>query len=117
MAKNAIHGDPGTIVHAPAANTASGVARGIGALVGVAINTVAATVPGAFAVRGVFTLPKATGFAPAQGTPLVFRPSNQTIVATATAGDIVNGCVAWKGAASGDTSIEVLLCPGSGSIE
>lgn len=105
------------IQHNPGAAVPSGAPRIIGALIGVALTTGANGVESSFAVEGVFTLPKATGFAPTQGAKLIFDSATNTFVASATEGDIVGGAVAWKAAASGDTTIEVRLCPGAGAIE
>lgn len=115
--KNSLHSAGGTIVHSPSGNVNSGEGRIIGALIGVAVTNVASGQPGAFAIEGVFTLPKATGFAPGQGAKLIFDSATNTFVAAATEGDIVGGAVAWKAAASGDTVIEARLCPGAGVIE
>lgn len=105
------------LTHTPAGAVASGTAVAIGTLIGVAVTSASASVSGAFLVEGVVTLPKATGFAPAQGARLNFRPSTGTVVNTATTGDIVAGCVAARAAASGDLTIEVKLCPGAGTIQ
>lgn len=109
---------PGDVItHTPSGSVASGAAIIIGALIGVAQTAASSTVPGEFRVKGVVRLPKATGFAPTQGAKLIFDSATNAFVASATAGDIVGGAVAWKAAASGDTTIEVLLCPGAGVIE
>jgi predicted RecA/RadA family phage recombinase len=109
---------PGDVLtHTPAGAVASSAAVAIGTMIGVAQTSASASVAGEFRIRGVVRLPKATGFAPAQGASLIFRPSTGGFVATAQNGDIVGGAKAAKAALTGDTAIEALLCPEAGVVQ
>lgn len=97
--------DPVTItVTAPAA-VDSGDLVIVGGLIGVAQTDAANASPVAIVREGVFTLPKNAGFAPAAGAAALWDTSEDDL---RSAGDLAIG---WytKGAASGDTSAEVLL--------
>lgn len=96
-----------TIDHAPAAARASGAATLIGTRIGVAAADVAISTPGVFYVRGVFTLPKLTTDAPAQGALLYWDNTNLRLTTT-SAGNTLAG-YAFAAAINGDTTVQCAI--------
>jgi len=120
MATNFVQdGDVISYSNAGSAITAGSVVA-IGSLIGVALVDIAATTGvGSVQLRGVFTLPKATGSAWTQGAKLLWDASAAKFdigTATPATGDISVCCVAFAAAASGDTTGKVLLNAGVGTI-
>jgi len=71
------------------------------------------------AMEGVFTLPKATGQAWTTGMKLLWDVSAAKFDysgATPATGDISVCCVAWAAAASGDTTGQVKINVGVGTV-
>lgn len=96
-----------TIDHAPAAARASGAATLIGTRIGVAKDDVAANATGVFLVQGVFTLPKLTTDAPAQGAALYWDNTNLRLTTT-SAGNTLAG-FAFAAAVNGDTTVQCAI--------
>lgn len=91
----------------------------IGDLIGVATVTIKAGETGSVAMRGVFSLPKATGSAWVQGKMLMWDVSAQKFTAgtaTAAAGDVKDCCVAAAPAESAATTGQVQLNRGIGTV-
>lgn len=107
-----------TIDIVAAANLTSGTPIAVGALAGVPLSTVLSGQPCAVRVEGVFQVPKVAGTAFTVGQRVNFRPSAGAFtVATAAAGDLLGAAVAVAAAASGDTTCQVRLSPGSATIQ
>lgn len=105
MAKNFIHeGD--VLNYTAGANIASGQFVLIGAIGGVAIAAIANGATGAVRVKGVFSVPKATG-AVTQGAKLYWDATNSVLTTTASGNTIVG--VAAAAAQSGDATAQILL--------
>lgn len=96
-----------TIDHTPAAARAAGAATLIGLRIGVAVNDVAISTPGVFRMRGVFTLPKLTTDAPAQGALLYWDNTNLRLTTT-SAGNTLAG-YAFAAAINGDTTVRCAI--------
>lgn len=97
-------GDVLTLV-APYA-VASGGGALVGAIFGVAANTVANGAEGEFCLIGVFDLPKANG-AVTQGQKLYWSDANKNVTTTATNNTLIG--VAATAAAAGDATARVRL--------
>ena len=105
MAKNFIHeGD--VLNYTAGANIASGQFVLIGAIGGVAIGAIANGATGAVRVKGVFSVPKASG-AVTQGAKLYWDATNSVLTTTASGNTIVG--VAAAAAQSGDATAQILL--------
>lgn len=105
MAKNFIHeGD--VLNYTAGANIASGQFVLIGTIGGVAIAAIANGSTGAVRVKGVFSIPKASG-AVTQGAKLYWDATNSVLTTTASGNTIVG--VAAAAAQSGDATVQVLL--------
>lgn len=101
---------PGTSMKftAPSGGVVSGTAYLIGALLVVAIKSVAQGLPFEGTTVGVFTLPKATGATWSEGQLLYWDTANGNLVTAASATARRVGCAA-AAAASNDTSGPVRL--------
>ena len=88
------------------ADVASGDFVLIGTIGGVAKTAIADGKTGAVHVRGVFSVPKASG-AVNQGAKLYWNSTNSNLTTTASGNTIVG--VAAEAAASGDATVKVLL--------
>ena len=86
---------------------ASGAVVVIGTVVGICLNAIAANTTGSVQVCGVFTLPKLSTDAPAQGAAVYWDSGNSRI--TTTVGSNTLAGVAAVAAANGDTTVNVLL--------
>jgi len=86
---------------------ASGAVVVVGTLVGVCLTAIAANATGSVQVCGVFTLPKLSTDAPAQGASVFWDAANSRITTTAS-GNTLAG-VAFAAAANGDATVNVLL--------
>jgi predicted RecA/RadA family phage recombinase len=85
----------------------SGEGALIGAIFGVALQTVANAIRGEFAIVGVWTLAKATGEAWTEGALIYWDNTNKRCTTTSTSNTRI-GC-AQAAAASGDTTGNVRL--------
>lgn len=95
---------PGQVLqHTAAAAIAAGDVVKVGKLIGVALASIAIGQTGSIQIEGVFSVPKATGTAIAQGASVLF----DDVAKTFGAGDGGPGCVAFAAAASGDTTMLV----------
>jgi len=81
----------------------SGTAYKIGQILVVATATVAATLPFEGKVTGVFELPKTTGQVWAEGDLLYWDDTTKKLTDVVAGGDLLAGCAANPGAASGAT--------------
>lgn len=100
-------------------NVVAGQVVAVGILVGVACVAIANGASGAVAMDGVFTVPKATGNAWVSGAKVLWDVSAAKFDhggATPATGDISGCCVAWAGAASGDTTGKVKINVGVGTV-
>ena len=98
---------PGKVMTAALAGAVeSGEPVQIGTLVGVATGKVAANQAGEYALLGVFKLKKASALVVAQGAEVTWENSTKEVVIGT--GDFVVG-KAFKAAANGETTIDVLL--------
>ena len=105
MAKNFIQ-DGKTLNYTAGANIVSGQFVLIGAIGGVAIADIANGATGVVRVKGVFSVPKASG-AVTQGAKLYWDATNSVLTTTASGNTIVG--VAAAAAQSGDATVQVLL--------
>jgi predicted RecA/RadA family phage recombinase len=116
---------PGAVLHysnAGGAITAGSVVK-IGNLIGVALDDIAAsTGTGAVAIQGVFTCPKnsaGSGKAIGQGEKVLWDVSANKFdnkdAAPAT-GDVSVCCVAYAAALTTDTTVDVILNVGVGTV-
>lgn len=103
--KNAVK-DGKYITYAHTAAVESGEMIQIGALVGVACGKYEANQSGEYSLLGVYSFPKASALVLAIGVAVQYETSTKEIVATG--GDFAAGW-AFKGAAAGETSVQVLL--------
>ena len=105
-------------------NAGSAIAKSdvvvMGNCIGIAEQDIAATVGvGSVALEGVFSVPKVSAAVIAVGETLIYDVSagefndNQ---ATAAAGDVTAGVIAVEAGISTQTSIEVKLTPGAGTV-
>jgi len=102
---------------APAANVTAGSGVIIGAMLGVAVTDVAATALGAFAVEGVFTLPKLGTDVVNPGDALIWDKANGRFKKTgAASGDLLVAAKAESAAGNGTTVVNVKLTPGGASV-
>jgi len=105
MAKNYIQ--PGRVVTLTAPyQRNSGEGALVGAIFGVAMQTVANGVAGEFALRGVFDLAKASG-AITQGALVYWDNTNKNVTTTSTSNTRIG--FALVAAASGDATVRVCL--------
>jgi len=89
----------------------------VGNLLAVAVTDVANGDVGAARIRGGFMIPKATGFAIAEGDIIQWDVSaGNAGTGTAASGDVTGAAIALSAAASADTEVEVLLLPGGGAV-
>lgn len=86
---------------------ASGAGVVMGTVFGVCLTAIAANATGSVQVCGVFTLPKLTTDAPAQGALLYWDAANSRLTTT-SAGNTLAG-VAANAAANGDTTVNLLV--------
>ena len=105
----------GAIDYTPSSAVVGGDVVVLGSLVGVAEVDIAANAKGSLAVCGVFKVPKITG-AIAVGAPIYWDPAGDPVsgeagtgAATGTAGALELMGYASLAAASGDTTVQVLL--------
>jgi predicted RecA/RadA family phage recombinase len=96
-----------TIDHAPSAQRLAGAMTLIGARVGVAVNDVAATTVGVFAIEGVYTIPKLSTDVVAQGALLYWDNTNLRLTTT-SAGNTLAGS-AFAAAGNGDTTVQIKI--------
>ena len=117
MAKNFIQ-DGLTIEFTAAANMASGDVVVSGALIGVALDTVASGEVGVASIEGVYELPKTAGSALTQGQVIDFdvNAGEITAIGTPATGDLVGCGVVFEDAASADTTVLVKINFGSATV-
>lgn len=117
MAKNYIK--PGEhIPFTAAANVSSGQGVVIGALLGVALTSVATGEQGEAAIEGVWELPCASAADITAGAPLTWDTSaGEFILTGAATGDLVGAAIAVAVAGTGVTTVQAKLVPGAGVIE
>lgn len=89
------------------ADVTSGQIVKVGTLVGVATGDVASGATGQVAIAGVYTLPKASATVFTAGAPAYVSGTATVVTATATGADYAGRAIAP--AASGTTSVRVLL--------
>lgn len=103
--------------HTPTAAIAVNAVVQKGTLLGVATTNIPANTVGAVGIEGVWALPKKAGAAIADGAKLTWSVSDGAfIVGAGVAGDTLGGAVAVAPALAADTTVQVLLCPGAGSV-
>lgn len=96
MAKN--YEQPGRVldyVNNGAAAIVSGQPVVVGAVIGVALSDIPVGATGSVQVEGVFSLPKKTGTAIAQGAALVFKAASKDFTVGAPASGDVSGAAAF----------------------
>jgi predicted RecA/RadA family phage recombinase len=114
VARNHVtHGDQ--IAFIAGADVASGAGVVIGTLLGVNLHAVASGASGIAAIEGAFSLPKAAGFAVANGDRLIWSVSDAQFidVADVVEGDLIKSAVAIAAAASDDETVTARLTPDS----
>ncbi|MDN5924631.1 MAG: DUF2190 family protein [Xanthomonadales bacterium] len=117
MATNAIQ-DGRVLDHTLSADCASGDVIVKGALVGVAITGGKSGATIALQVTGVWSVPKLSTAVITDGASLTWDISaGKVIIASPATGDIEGFGVATAAAASGTTSVDVLLTPGTGAAK
>jgi len=107
--------EDGTVDYTPSSAVAAGDIVLQGALLGIAIQPIAANALGILAVRGVYDMVKITGAIAAgvavywdvTGNPLGGVAASGAVTATATANQFIG--YATKAAASGDEAVEVVM--------
>jgi len=105
------------IDYTPGADVAVNAVVQLGILLGVATTNIAANTVGALGITGVWSLPKKAGAAITVGAKLTWSVADGAfIVGAGVAGDTLGGAVAATAAASADTTVQVLFCPGTGSV-
>ena len=105
MAKN--YESVGEVIQATAAaDLASGAPVAVGSLVGVALTNIASGETGSVQIAGVFSLPKASAGAIAQGAKVYLTSGG--IITTTASGNTAAG-FAESAAADGETTVKVLL--------
>jgi predicted RecA/RadA family phage recombinase len=87
----------------------SGALVVIGALAGIAVADIPDGDSGSLSLKGVFTIPKAAG-AVTQGQKLYWVSADSNLSTTASGNTLVG--VAFRAAASGDATVELLLTNG-----
>lgn len=87
----------------------------VGAIFGVALQTVANAVDGEFGIRGVWTLDKTSAQAWSQGDRIYWDDSNKRCDSDATVGMFIG--VALEAADNPSSTGVVLLCPGAELVE
>jgi predicted RecA/RadA family phage recombinase len=117
MAQNFVSdGDVIPWTNTTGAAVASGQVVVIGHALGVALVAIAVGGAGSVALEGVFTVPKVSGAVFVQGEKLVWGVSAGAFddsAATAAAGDITGGAVAWAAGSDGQATATVKLTPGN----
>lgn len=96
-----------TIDHTPAATRLAGAGTLIGTKIGVALNDTPLNTQGAFAIDGVFTLPKLGTDVVAQGAALYWDNTNLRLTVT-SAGNTYAG-YAFAAAGNGVTTVDLVL--------
>ena len=96
-----------SIVFAHTSAVTSGQPLKIGALLGIALGAYGANVSGAYAISGVYEVTKLSTDAPAAGALLYWDNTNSRLTTTAT-GNISAGR-AYKAAANGDATVQIIL--------
>lgn len=124
MARNIVHeGGPQDVMpwtNTTGAAVVSGQAIKIAHTIGLALVNIADGAVGSVAVGGVIRdIPKDASEVWAQGEKLVFHVGTNSFAdsaASAAAGDVTGGAIAWLAAASGDTVGEIRLTPGNTTV-
>ena len=92
----------------------------IGEQIGVALNAASGSGESvAYAMDGVWNLPKVSGAVIAAGESVIWDVSAGAFddnAATPASGDVSNACTAWEAAGNGVTTIAVKLNTGKGSV-
>jgi len=117
MATNYVQ--PGDVIEYTAgADISSGDVVVVGDNVGIALTDIANGATGSVQIAGVFTVPKTSGTAWNQGDRVDYDVSAGEFHKglTAASGDVENCGIAFAAAASGDTTANVLLTPGTGTL-
>ena len=104
--KNDIQDGDVLALAAPYAVSSGGGAL-IGSIFGVSVTTLASGDVGSFQLKGVYTLPKATGAGATLGAKAYWNDTNKNVTATASTNTLIGVFVAAY--ASGDTSALVRL--------
>lgn len=111
--------DGKTIDYTPAGAVTSGQAIRIGHMIGVAVTDVAAGEAGAFAVTGVYELPKVSAAEFPQGSKLLWDESAGAFdapEATPASGDLLGAAVAIEAGTNGQTTIKARIRPNNASL-
>jgi predicted RecA/RadA family phage recombinase len=106
MAKNYIQEGKTIDYTASGADVLSGALVVIGTIAGIAKTTIPNGKTGAVHIKGIFSVPKATG-AIIQGAKLYWSTVTNNLSTTATGNTLVG--VASEAAVSGDTTVKILL--------
>lgn len=117
MATNFISdGDVIPWTNTTAAAVASGQVVVLGHTIGIALSAIAIGATGSVALSGAFTVPKVPAAVFAQGEKLLWDASAGAFdasTATAAAGDVLGGAVAWAAGSNGQTTVQIRLTPGN----
>lgn len=108
-----------TITHTPAGAVTSGQAIRIGHMIGVAVTDVAAGEAGAFALTGVYELPKVSAAEFPQGSKLLWDESAGAFDApdaTPASGDLLGAAVAIEAGTNGQTTIKAKIGPSNATL-
>lgn len=104
-------------------NSGSAIASGdivvIGNIMGVALTDIANGETGAVAIEKVWTAPKVSAAVIAQGEKVMWDVSASAFddsLASPATGDVTGCCIATKAAGNGDTTVEVKLNVGVGTV-
>ena len=104
-------------------NSGSAISAGavvvIGQQIGVALVDIANGATGSVALDGVFTVPKVSGAVIGQGQSVIYDVSVSAFddnQATPATGDVSGCCVATKAAGNGETTVDVKLNVGVGTV-
>ncbi len=112
-------GDSLEYLNESGSDIASGDAVVIGSQIGVAAADIVDDDSGTVNMEGVYTLPKTTGSAIAQGDPAIFDVSVAEFIpstGTPAVGDVSGAVTCWADAASGDTTVAVKINTGVGVV-
>lgn len=96
---------------------ASGAMVRVGAMLGIALFSIAVGETGTLALIGVWELPKVSATAVAAGDMLDYTALTglMDVGITAVAGDLTMAATAWAPAGAGDATVQALLLPGRGT--
>ena len=111
MATNFVQPGKTVTMTAPSGGVTSGVGVLIGNLFGIALETVAQTLPFEMAIEGVFTIAKVASLAVSPGDVLYWNTSTKDVDKTASSKKVAGIAVSTAGVGAGVVTIDILLIP------